>query len=144
MTTNIGNGAFKNLRESKPPQQKQPIKPPTPLLSKWSKDHHTEEQIDAILKQGIDALMETARANGPLAENNFNKLKLAIMKDLATSQVQLNRQNSKSPKNRRTEEKSSIPPRRASKSPDHSQAPYVIVDYQPANEGPAGRPHERR
>jgi hypothetical protein len=144
MATSIGNKALKNPGKSKPPQQMQPTKPLTPLLSEWSENHHAEEQIDAILKQGIDALMETAKANGPLAKNNFNKLKLAIMKDLATSQVQLDRRNSESPESKRTEEESPILPRRASKSPDHSQAPYVIVDYQPTNRRTSRSPTQKK
>jgi hypothetical protein len=201
MAANFGNNASKNSGKSKPPQQKQPTKPPTPLLSEYkmrsltpvlsehdmkqlrlwkdslksernqkathwdyappkqtqtlpeatpqpsrdwspklnsdpaprSKNHHTEEQIDALLKQGIAPMMETARANNLLAKDNLNKLKLAIIKDLTASQTRPDEQDSKSPENRRTREKSPTLPRRASKSPDRSRTPYEVVDYQPMN-----------
>jgi hypothetical protein len=175
MAANIGNSALKNLEKSKLPQQKQPTKPPTPLLSEYkmrpltpvlseydmrqlrlrkdslkpesnqkaahwsytplkqtptpskgpspkpdpdptprSKNHHTEEQLDTLLKQGIAVLIETARADSLLAEDNLNKLKLAIMKDLTTPQAQSKRQNSESPENRRIRGESPILPRRTS------------------------------
>jgi hypothetical protein len=50
-----------------------------------SKNHHTEEQLNALLKQGIAALRETTGADSPLAEDNLSNLKLAIMKDLTAS-----------------------------------------------------------
>jgi hypothetical protein len=109
-----------------------------------SKNHHTEEQLDALLKQGIAALMETARADSLLAEDNLNKLKLAILKDLTTPQVQPDRRNSESPEGRRIKEESPIPPRRASKSPDHSRATYEIVDYQPLNGRISRSPTQKR
>jgi hypothetical protein len=76
--------------------------------------------------------METARADSLLAEESLNKLKLAIIKDLTASQVQPDGQNNEFPESRQTRGESPILPRRASKSPDHSRAPYEIVDYPPA------------
>jgi hypothetical protein len=109
-----------------------------------SKNRHTKEQLDAQLKQGIAVLMETARADSLLAEDNLNKLKLAIIKGLTTPQAQPKRQNSESPENRRTRSKSPILPRRASKSPDPFRAPYEIVDYPPVKGGTSRSPTPKR
>jgi hypothetical protein len=119
MTSNDKKDAFENLRESKPPQQTENLQ--------------TEEKIDAIIEHKIDALLDTLRANGPLAESDFNKLKLALTEDLATTQAQFSRQDNKSPEGQRTRKKSPALPRRASKSPDLSRAPHKIVNYQPPN-----------
>jgi hypothetical protein len=129
MISNIKKGTFENPKESKLPQQ--------------TEDHHAEEKNDTTLEQKIDAFLGTMRANGPLAEDDFNKLKLAITEDLATTQAQLNGEGNKSPEGRRTRKKSPALPRRASKSPDRSRAPYKIVDYQPLN-GRASRSPTRR
>jgi hypothetical protein len=109
-----------------------------------SKNHHTEELIDALLKQGIATIMESAKADNLLAEDNLNKLKLAIIKDLTASQAQSNRRDNKSPANRRTREDSPALPRRASKSPDRSRAPYEVFDYQPMNGRTSRTPTRKR
>jgi hypothetical protein len=88
--------------------------------------------------------METARADSLLAEDNLSKLKLAIMKGLTASQAQPDRRDIKSPENQRTRETSPTLPRRASKSPDRSQAPYEVVDYQPMNGRTSRSPTRKR
>jgi hypothetical protein len=113
---------------------------PTPK----SKNHHTEEQIDALLKQGMATITKAARADGLLAEDNLNKLRLAIIKDLTASQAWPNEQDSESPEHRRTKERSLALPRRASRSPDHSRAPYEIVDYQPLKGRTSRSPTRRK
>jgi hypothetical protein len=109
-----------------------------------SKNHYTEEQIDALLKQGIATIMETARADSLLAEDNLDKLKLAIIKDLTASQARPNEQDSESPEHQRTREKPLALPRRASKSPDRTRAPYEVVDYQPLNGRTSRSPTRRK
>jgi hypothetical protein len=54
------------------------------------------------------------------------------------------RQDSKSPENRQTREKSPALPRRASKSPDRSRAPYEVIDYQPMNGRTSRSPTRKR
>jgi hypothetical protein len=108
-----------------------------------SKNYHTEEQIDALLKRGIATVMETARADSLLAEDNLNKLKLAIIKDLTASQARPNEQDSESPEHQRTREKPLTLPRRASKSPDRSRA-REVVDYQPLNGRTSRSPTQRK
>jgi hypothetical protein len=139
-----------------PPKQTPTLSEATPQPSRdWSpklnlnpaprsKNHHTEEQIDALLKQGIATIMETTRADNLLAEDNLNKLTMAIIKDLTASQAQPDEQYSESPKNRRTREKSPTLLRRASKSPDRSRAPYEVVDYQPVNGRTSRSPTRKR
>jgi hypothetical protein len=51
------------------------------------KNHHTEEQIDALLKQGLATITRAARAEG-LAEDNLDKLRMAIIKDCLPSPAQ--------------------------------------------------------
>jgi hypothetical protein len=84
-----------------------------------SKNHHTEEQIDALLKQGMTTILETARADNLLAEDYLNKLKLAIIKDLTASQVQPNEQDSRPPEHLLWENLSLCPEEQA----NHRTAP---------------------
>jgi hypothetical protein len=81
----------------------------------------------------MTTILETARADNLLAEDYLNKLKLAIIKDLTTSQAQPNEQDSRPPEHQRTRGEPLTLPRRASKSPDRTRAPYEVVDNQPLN-----------
>jgi hypothetical protein len=108
-----------------------------------SKNHHTEKQIDALLKQGLATIAKAARADG-LAEDNLDKLRMAIIKDLTTSQARPNEQDNEFPEHQQAKEKPLALPRRASRSPDRSRAPYEVVDYQPLNGRTSRSPTRRK